>query len=432
MKTRLSNLLKYENLELIAYIYLLLWAISPIIEYILKNYIQSIYVSYYVFIIYAIGIAGIIEYFIYLYKKRKDKSLKIKKCIPQIILLLLFIISIISTICSDNPHLSLFGESYRREGLIVYTMYIGFILSSSIIKNKDYIRIIIKTIVFSALFITIMPFFTNVFTYDNFTNIYHNTNHYGYFLMISTMLAGFLFFSEKSKIKKILYLIIYTFLFHIVIINDTFGCYLAIFTTLIFVLVYSLITKHKRVECMILILLFILSSILIPHYNIKLGEKFQSSSINRIVINNLLIFSNDIKLIINNDPNIGTIGTGRGLLWEETWKYTLNHPLVGGGMECLKAYLKTTPAGYNDRPHNSVLQVAAFIGIPGAILYIILIFYLALSNLKNLKKNGFNMMIYATAMCYFISSLAGNSMYYTSPYFMILLGLLMGMNKNIL
>ena len=56
--------------------------------------------------------------------------------------------------------------------------------------------------------------------------------------------------------------------------------------------------------------------------------------------------------------------------------------------------------------------------------------YVALSNLIIMQKDTMNIMIFCTAMCYFISSMFGNSMYYTSPYFMILLGLLISFNRN--
>ena len=102
-------------------------------------------------------------------------------------------------------------------------------------------------------------------------------------------------------------------------------------------------------------------------------------------------------------------------------------------MECLKEYYandsKTYNEHYSSRPHNIILQVAAFIGIPGAIIYISLILYIAISNLIIMKDNPIHITIYLTAMSYFISSMFGNSMYYTSPYFMILLGLLIGFNR---
>ena len=99
-------------------------------------------------------------------------------------------------------------------------------------------------------------------------------------------------------------------------------------------------------------------------------------------------------------------------------------------MESLQEYYRSQKGYINDRPHNIILQVSAFIGIPGAIIYLALIIVIAWYNLKNIKKDGMNIMIYFTAMCYFISSMFGNSMYYTSPYFMILLGLLIGLYRD--
>jgi O-antigen ligase len=108
----------------------------------------------------------------------------------------------------------------------------------------------------------------------------------------------------------------------------------------------------------------------------------------------------------------------------------VEHPIVGGGMESLNEYYHSQDNFINDRPHNIFLQISSFIGIPGAIVYLILILVLAFNNLKNIKDNTMNIMIYFTAMTYFISSVFGNSMYYTSPYFMILLGLLIGIYKD--
>ena len=420
--------------EWISYLLMLLWAISPIIEYIFKNYISSLYTYYFVFAIIFVGFFGIIEYIMYIFVKVKNKKFAIKKHIPHILIAILLIIGIVSSICSSNSSLSFFGESYRKEGLIIYIMYIGFILSSSIIKDKTKIRNIFKVILVSALFITIMPFFNSNFTYKSFSNIYHQFNHYGYFLMISTMLAGFMFVDNNKYIKKIICLLIYIFLLYILICNNTFGCYLAMFISLLFALVYSLIKKYKRLDISILIFTFIIVSILVSFFNIRIGETNNSFNTKDIVSKNLSSLSNDMKIVSSKDEknNSNKIGTGRGLLWKEAWNYTLKHPLIGGGMESLNAYYKANKVTYNDRPHNIILQISSFIGIPGAIIYIVLILYLAIVNLKFINKDTVNLMVYITAMCYFISSLFGNSMYYTSPYFMILLGLLISIsNSNI-
>ena len=427
----LINFIEYNYLEYFSYLLLIVWVISPVVEYILKNYLHFGYTTYFEFAIYFIGLSGILEYIIYIIKKIKDKEFDIKKMIPQILIGILLIISIIASIYSNDSYLSFFGEGYRKEGLIVYIMYIGYILAASIIKNKKYVSNIFKIIIFSALFIIIMPLFRYDFSYKNFSNVFFQFNHYGYYLMISTMLAGFMFV-HNTKIKKIIYLLMYIFLIYILILNDTFGCYLAISISLTFSFIYSIIKKYKRVDIIILIVTFVAASFLISHFDIKIGERIKVGNTQGIVSNNISTFSSDVKKIISKDENSNTdrVGTGRGKLWKWAWKYTVNHPIIGGGMESLNSYYKDNNVK-SDRPHNIMLQVSSFIGIPGAILYLSLILYLAIVNLKNINKNTINYMVYVTAMCYYISSNFGNSMFYTSPYFMILLGFLISMYSSV-
>lgn len=417
---------KYEVIEKLSYISLILLSIGPIIEYILKFFLKEEFTYYFIEINYVVGLIGLFS-FIFLFK---NKKIEIKSYVPYTLLLILLLLSIISTIFAKDINLAIFGDYYRREGLIVYIMYLGILLNSTIIKNEKYIINIFKIIIFSALFITILPLFNNNFTYQNFTNIYKNTNHYGYFLMISIMISSFMFLKE-TKYKKINYYLIYTFLTYILIKNDTFGCYLAVIITYVTSLIISIINKYKIKDIIIIILTFILISFLVSYCGINIGERIHKNNSKGIVLKNVNSLSNDISSIINgNQKKINKTGSGRGILWKEAIKYTLKHPLKGGGIENISEYYSSLNIDI-DRPHNMILQVSSFIGIPGAITYIILILYLAITNLKYLNKS-LNMMIYFTAMSYFISSMFGNSMYYTSPYFMILLGLLITMKEKTL
>ena len=427
--------IKTNHLELFSFITLLLWVISPLVEYINRLYGLILYTNYFSNITYLIGILGIITYIIYFIKFKRKEKINIKQFIPEILLIILLFLSIIASIISKNPQLSFFGESYRKEGLIVYIMYIGVLLMSSIIKDSKYIKYLTKIMITVCLIVTINPLFRNDFSYVGFTNMFYNTNHYGYYLMINTMLALFMFINSNKLIKNIIYMIIYIFFLYLLIRNDTFGSYLAIFATLIFLFIYSMIIKNKRIKVISIIILFILTSYTVSYYDIKIGERLNFTDTSGIIFKNLFFFKKDIKDIMHSKGNIPEeTGSYRIVLWQEAWKYTLNHPLFGGGMECLKDYYIKDKGKYynvyNDRPHNSILQVSTFIGIPGAIIYLTLILYIAISNLKILKHNNIHIMIYCTAMCYFLSSLLGNSMYYTSPYFMILLGLLISFNRN--
>ena len=149
---------------------------------------------------------------------------------------------------SDNHHLSLYVESYRKEGLLVYNMYIGIILLASTIKDSKYIKLIIKSMIANCLIITILPLFKDNFTYYVFDNIFHNFNHYGYYLMINIMLTLFMFLDSNKLIKKILYILIYIFFIYLLIRNNTFGCDLAIMLTLFFIFIYSVIKKYEIKE----------------------------------------------------------------------------------------------------------------------------------------------------------------------------------------
>ena len=432
----LIDLIKYKYFEIFSLITLSFWTISPFVEFLLGNRVEHKIDFYWVMIIKIIGLLGIIEYFVYLYKQKKDGLLKKNNYFPEILILIMLFLSIVSSILSKDPTLSFVGDLYRKEGLIVYIMYIGFMLSSSIIKEKKYIKIIAQTIIFSAFFITLIPLFRYNFTYTSFTNIYYNSNHYGYFIMISIMLSIFMFM-DSNGIKRIIYGIIYVFLLYILIRNNTFGCYLAVSVTLIVLLGYVFIKKEKRLITIFVLLIFVLTSFFVSHYDIKVGERIDFRSTKGLVLNNFLSLFSDTATILNNNATqneTDSVGTHRGLLWKEAFNYTLKHPLIGGGMECLAEYYqevkeKKNTNYYNDRPHNVILQFSSFIGIPGALVYLTFIFYLALKGLKRIKCDTIKMMIYFTSMCYFISSMFGNSMYYTSPYYMILIGLLIGINR---
>ena len=431
---KLLNFIKNSHLEIFSCFLLLLWTISPLVEYILKCFNTKFYTHYFSTIIYIIGSFGFLIYIIYFIKFKKKEKLNIKKFIPELLLFVLLIISIIATILSDNPHLSFFGEIYRKEGLLVYIMYIGIILLSSTIKNDKYIKYLSLSIIIICLLITINPLFSKNFNYLEFSNVFHNSNHYAYYLMINIILTIFMFLNSNKLIKKIIYILIYVFLLYFLIRNNTFGSYLAILGTLVFLFMYSMIKKYERRKIIFIVIAFIITSYIGSNYYIKIGEGIYREKTRGIVSNNISILKNDITGFIDKDEFvIENAGNRRGILWKEAWKYTLNHPVFGGGMECLKNYYISDRKEYysfhNDRPHSVILQTSSFIGIPGAIIYLAFIIYIALSNLTIIKKNTFHIMIYCTAMCYFASSLVGNSMYYTSPYFMILLGILVGFNR---
>lgn len=427
---KIISQIKQEHLELISFVLMMLWAVSPMIEHGMKNITYS-FDFYWIVIIYIAGFLGIVEYILYLYIRHKEGRKIINNPFLLTCFIIPFVISIISTICSNNPSLSFFGESYRKEGFLVYLMYVGFILSASFIKDKRHIKIIANTIIISAIYIGILPLFMRDFTFIDFTNIFYNTNHYGYFLMIALMIAIFMFI-DSPKNRKILYGFAYIFLLYLLIRNDTLGCYLAVTISLIALFIYILIKKEKRIIVTVVVVLFALVSFFVSYFDIKFGEKV-NFDYNNIILNNFKSLFYDTNIIMKGNydsDELRDVGTGRGLLWKEAINFISQKPIVGGGMESVGEYYREQYIFDNDRPHNMILQISSFSGIPCALIYLSFIIYLAIKCLKRINTDPIYMMIYFTAMSYFISSMFGNSMHYTSPYYAILLGLLISISKN--
>ena len=76
------------------------------------------------------------------------------------------------------------------------------------------------------------------------------------------------------------------------------------------------------------------------------------------------------------------------------------------------------------RPHNLIIQLATTSGLPGCILYIIAIGLILARAFKRLNNsNRIYTIVFFAIIAYLISAMFGNSMYYTSPYYFIFLGI---------
>ena len=79
------------------------------------------------------------------------------------------------------------------------------------------------------------------------------------------------------------------------------------------------------------------------------------------------------------------------------------------------------------RPHNLILQMCLFAGVPGAMMYLIGVAIIMIRGLINFKLMDNIMAIsYFACFGYLISAMFGNTMYYTSPFFLVFFGMLYG------
>lgn len=424
--------------EIILFVLLFLWMVMPIIQTIRPLYeIINIKECYYSLmkITGIIGIVFAVIYIIYKIKKSENKKETLKELLPIFLFVLYMGWTLIACFLSPNKFFAFNGNFYRQEGYYMYINYAGYFLCAFLLKNKKLRKTLLNTFIIASVFLIIISRvtlsgerFTDIFVNSKIdTTVFAQFNHYGYYLMMSLTCCLGLFIKEKNKILKIVYLLAYTLIGYATIYNDTFGCYLATAIILILYGIYALIKKKDRKVICIAIAIFVLLS----------GITFKDNK--NLAYKNISKLGSDIRIIIckvlnievegeNIDEEFEKTGTNRMELWTNGIKFALERPIIGYGPDNLR--IKYTEVSISqDRPHNLLIYLACVSGIPGMLIYVTGVGIIVVKGIKKLLNNNRKGVIYLiVVITYLISSMFGNSMPYTSPYFFIFLGSLMNCN----
>lgn len=447
----------YSIKDIVLFSLLFIWMIIPILKMIQGVSLFTVIYEYRFMEI--VGIIGIYLFAFEIYKKIKtsdNKKLLIKELLPIIILVGYLIWTLISCIFAQDRQKAFYGDAYRKEGFITYLIYAGFFACAFLIKSDKLKRCLLNSFIIVAIINIILINLTNnsiqmlkIFHFKNIqVGVFSNSNHYGYYLLLATITACLSFIVEKNKIIKSFYGLAYLILIYNLILNNTFGCYIAFAITMILFFVYCIYQKKNRVITVVSVLILIIISCFVQ-YNGK-----------NVVVNNAKTLFNDISSILdvaknrnnykieenvqnennniskseNNTKNNSAInseaekrlenaGSGRAQLWKYGLKIFLDKPILGYGTDNLESEYKK----YNieqDRPHNLIIQLATTSGLPGCILYIIAIGLILVRAFKKLNdSNSIYTIVFFAIIAYLISAMFGNSMYYTSPYYFIFLGI---------
>ena len=420
-----------ELKEIIFVLLLTIWMMIPVLKGIKITCIMTIKNEY--AFIQTVGFIGLLFFIFDIYKnyqKAEDKKKYYLEILPIMILLVFMIWTFICSLFSSNINNAFFGTEYRKDGYISYLAYAGFFACAFLIKSKEKRKILLNIFVIMAILniITVelhnRGVLTKVFIEMEINRTcFFNSNHYGYYLLLATITANFLFIAEKNKVIKIIYLLSYSFLLYYIMLNNTFGCYLAIAFTLILFMIYCLYRKKDRTIALVSIIIFLIMS-------------FSSQDVKTITLNNINNLFGDIRNILIaaqiKDGETQVLlekaengGSGRIRIWKYGIKFFLQSPIIGYGPENLES--KYNEVGVDqDRPHNLLIQLATTSGIIGLFSYMLAIGIILIRGIKTLKRqNEIHIIALASIIAYLISAMFGNSMYYTSPYFFIFLGFLM-------
>ena len=326
------------------------------------------------------------------------------------------------------------------ESIFSYILYpISYFFCGMMLYHAKWKKILLYVMVFTAFpvhFLALLVEFGVPFPYyfehtkHQTLAVFHQFNHYGYYLAFTIMISALLFVYEKRKALKVVLFISMCLATMVLVINNTLGAYLATGFVLTMFFIYTLVDNRRKIkagemekrteikgylkavgECgtwqaaLFLLLFFVLFTILLNiHYHTVLESVFK-----------LLTDTGDI---VKDPLEADSAGTGRWKLWKDTASHIPEHHLVGFGVEGL---LNTYRVG---TPHNELLQYTAFFGIPVTLLYITSCAIVLIRVWKKRKvMNPVTMVCFFLAIGYLVNSLFGVAMYYTTPFLYIFLGL---------
>lgn len=238
--------------------------------------------------------------------------------------------------------------------------------------------------------------------------MFFHGNHYGYFLAVAVMISAGCFLLEKRKKRVLRGACSLALNLLAMAVNRTIGSLLAVgIAMLILIVSEELRSKGKARKPWVLTALFAgivaMGFILLPSFRRDIAE-----------------LAGEFAVIVSGTNDIYA-GNGRWGIWQYTIRFIAGRPLLGYGCEGISGVLREyTLTG---SPHNEVLTYAVFFGIPAAIIYVLGCAAAVIRGIKSSSEDPSARIAAFAAMGYFVSSIFGLAMFYTTPFFFALLGM---------
>lgn len=352
-------------------------------------------------------------------QKNKTSVISMLRNNTTTILFLICCIGIIaSSLWNHNWSVNLLGDIYRSESISTVISYFAvfYLMCTFITAEVDKQKIIFVSSIVSAvvaiytLFIQITESFIPAHQAldPDCSSVFFHFNHYGYYLAVHIMISAGLCIHSRSKIIRIISGVVMCLNTIVLNLNDTFGAWLGVFFAWILVFVIDCICKRSLKQTLVVFLVFIATTV-------------TSCLTTPNLINSITqFFTDDVHGVVI-DENIST-GSSRWQMWKIALQCIREKPIFGWGNEGIDDIIYETIG--QTRPHNEYLQYTAFYGIPTGICYFAGCFCVFLRALKDRSSlSGMRIVCLTAAFAYLVSAFFGNTMFYTTPFIFILLGL---------
>ena len=348
--------------------------------------------------------------------------------LPQLLFLVMAVLIMISTFINGFTEYALKGYIYRGESVFSFLSYVlCFYSCASVIRYERTKRFLLNSFLAASSFISIVSLLDyfgiipvwhfHLYQKNAMTAVFYNSNHFGYYLAIAVTISFALCLFEEAKVPRYLYMVSLALHAVTLVMNRTRGCYLACIGAVIVACLVYVKTGRRR-------LIRIVPALSVLAASVAAGFIIQPQGLDRF----MRLFrdvSEVTSSVVSSDTakNVDRAGSGRWLLWKVTAGAILQKPLFGWGTEGIADLLNSSSI-HNIRPHNEYLQYAAFYGIPACLSYlssVAVIYYRACRRLRSLSP--YAVVALMGGIAYLISACFGNTMFYTTPFLFILLGL---------
>jgi O-antigen ligase len=337
--------------------------------------------------------------------------------ILPISLFMMLLWSFLSALNSNNFLFSFYGSPFRQEGLATYFTYAGIFTCGYIIKQNGYTIKCMQILVGTASLLSLLAILNihrlNLwFHIEVYSSIFSNANHFAYYLCLALMCSLFLVLQrQRFSTGLLVNLICFVLISAALVRNRSFGPYLAVIFG--FACCFALLLKYARKKIALLLTsftLFIITSVVV--------NLFQESLLSDFV---KLWF--DSKSILSGAQEAPNAGSYRWLLWTNGLKFIEQRPLFGFGPDNLGAKYAELGIVF-DRPHNELIQFAASLGLPALFFYVTaLVTHFITMIQRKWLTTLVGICFFCAIITYLCSSMVGNTMYYTTPFFFFVLGL---------
>lgn len=352
---------------------------------------------------------------------------------------LLFGWAVVSFCLSSHHFRSFFGTGYRHDGLLTYMFYIG-LFCMAVQLDRPQMRTVLEFFIAAGAFLGIFCVFptsplANLFYLHEEgykLSIFLQRTHYGYYLSMC-LPAGFLLlatddFSSYSKSRRVVLHILraveFWLLVNSLVFNATRAAIVAVVVFLVAMNGYTFFGHRDNIKTVLLADVIVLATMTVLNTGNNLLIRTTASTSYAQELHEAYTeaqqSSGSAKQIAE---AANRLTSSRYSMWKCGIKYALQKPLFGWGPDNLGELYYADGLTYTDRPHNEFIQIAAMLGFPALMFYLCGLFswfHVVVKWSRRLDLFSFGLAM--VAVSYIVNSIFSNSMFYTTPYFYMLLG----------